>query len=111
MRLLIAGSRGITEFNLDEYVPEETELIISGGASGIDTLAELYADRRKLSKLILRPKYNRYGRLAPLKRNEQMVELCDVALIIWDGYSRGTKYTMDYAKGAGKKVILIKVNC
>ncbi|MBP3308016.1 MAG: hypothetical protein J6L90_01100 [Clostridia bacterium] len=111
MRLLIAGSRGITEFNLDEYVPEETELIISGGASGIDTLAELYADRRKLSKLILRPKYNRYGRLAPLKRNEQMVELCDVALIIWDGYSRGTKYTLDYAKKAGKRVILIKVNC
>jgi len=111
MRLLIAGSRGITEFNLDEYVPEETELIISGGASGIDTLAELYADRGKLSKLILRPKYNRYGRLAPLKRNEQMVELCDTALIIWDGYSRGTKYTLDYAKKVGKKVILIKVNC
>ena len=110
MRLLIAGSRGITEFNLDEYVPEETELIISGGASGIDTLAELYADRRKLSKLILRPKYNRYGRLAPLKRNEQMVELCDAALIIWDGYSRGTKYTLDYAKKVGKKVILIKVD-
>lgn len=82
-------------------------MIILGGADGIDSLAERYADKHRISKLILRPQYNLYGKAAPLKRNEQMVELCDMALVIWDGSSRGTRYTMDYAQKKGKKVILI----
>ncbi|MBR7161812.1 MAG: hypothetical protein IKD07_05295 [Clostridia bacterium] len=108
MKLLIAGSRSIKEYDLEKHIPEGTTLIISGGASGIDDLAEKYADRKRLSKLIIRPQYNIYGRAAPLKRNEKMLELCDMALIIWDGYSRGTEYTLRYAEKLGKKVILIK---
>ena len=44
MKLLIAGSRSIKDFNLEEYVPTNVTLIISGGAGGIDALAEKYAD-------------------------------------------------------------------
>ena len=44
MKLLIAGSRSIKEFDLSLHVPTETELIISGGAEGVDRLAEEYAD-------------------------------------------------------------------
>lgn len=107
MKLLIVGSRGITDFDLTEHVPPETELIISGGAGGVDTTAEQYADRHRISKLILRPRYDLYGRAAPLKRNEQMVELADTVLVIWDGRSRGTKYTAAYAKKRNKHVIII----
>ncbi len=110
MKLLIAGSRSIKEYDLEKYIPIGTTMIIAGGADGIDTLAEKYADKKHLSKLILRPQYNLYGKSAPLKRNERMVELCDVALIVWDGYSRGTKYTVNYANKIGKKVILINTN-
>jgi len=92
MKLLIVGSRGIESFNLASYVPKETDLIISGGAGGVDTLAERYADEKRISKLILRPRYERYGRAAPLKRNEEMVELADEVLVIWDGRSRGALY-------------------
>ena len=53
MKLLIAGSRSITNFDISPYIPENVELIISGGASGVDTLAEQYADEHKISKLIL----------------------------------------------------------
>ena len=45
MKLLIAGSRGITEFDLAPHIPKDTELIIAGGAAGVDTLAEQYAER------------------------------------------------------------------
>ena len=82
-------------------------MIMSGGAEGIDRLAESFADKKRLSKLVLRPQYAIYGKSAPLKRNERLVELCDAALIVWDGCSRGTKYTIDYAEKLGKKVILI----
>ena len=107
IKLLIAGSRAIKSFDLSEFVPAETELIISGGADGIDSLAERFADQQKISKLILRPKYNQYGRSAPLKRNEQMVDIADEILVVWDGKSRGAKYTIDYAKKTKKPLTII----
>ncbi len=108
MKILIAGSRSIKEFNLSEHIPEKTELIISGGASGIDAIAEKYADQNRISKLILRPRYDLFGKAAPLKRNEIMVDIADEVLIIWDGKSKGTKYTAEYAEKKGKPVTIIK---
>ena len=92
MKLLIVGSRSICDFDISPYVSEEVSLIISGGAGGVDTLAEEYADKKRISKLILRPAYKKYGKGAPLKRNEEMVALCDAVLVIWDGVSKGAKY-------------------
>ena len=71
MKILIAGSRSITDFDLSPYVPSEFDTIISGGADGIDALAEEYADLHRLSKYIIRPRYKAYGRAAPLKRFRQ----------------------------------------
>lgn len=104
MKVLIVGSRGITNIDLSSYVPKDTDLIISGGAAGVDTIAEAYADKHKISKLILRPHYELYGKAAPLKRNDQMVEICDKAIVFWDGKSKGTKHTIDYARKANKQI-------
>ena len=109
MKLLIAGSRNIDTFNLSEHIPEETDLIICGGAKGIDRIAERYADLHKISKLVLLPQYRRYGKGAPLKRNETMVDIADRVLIVWDGLSRGTKYTIEYAKKIGKPIQILTV--
>lgn len=112
MKLLIAGSRSIANFDILPYIPKETELIISGGAEGIDALAERIADKFRISKLVLRPRYDLYRRAASLKRNEKMVDICDKALIFWDGVSRGTRHTIEYAKKMGKdpEVIIIRAS-
>lgn len=110
MKILIAGSRSITEFDLSDYVPKKPDLIISGGASGIDTIAEKFADKNKISKLIVRPRYDLYGKAAPLKRNEMMVDIADQILIVWDGKSKGTKYTAEYAKKKAKSVTIVVIN-
>ena len=107
MKVLIAGSRSIDSFELSTYIPRDTSLIISGGAKGVDALAEKYADEHKISKLILLPQYHLYGKAAAIKRNEVMVDIADTVLIVWDGHSRGTKYTLQYAKKKNKNVILI----
>ena len=109
MKLLIVGSRSIVDFDLSPYIPEEADTIISGGAGGIDTLAEKYADEKRISKYIIRPSYARFGKGAPLKRNEQMVEIADAVLIVWDGKSKGTEYTLKYAKRLNKKIILVQL--
>ena len=108
MKLLIVGSRSITDFDLSLYIPATVDTVISGGASGIDSLAEKYADLYRLSKYILRPRYDLYGRAAPLKRNEQMVDMADAVLIIWDGRSKGTQYTLKYAKKKYKPITLVQ---
>ena len=108
MKLLIAGSRNIADFDLSPWIPKQTDLIISGGAIGVDQIAERYADTHKISKLILVPQYQKYGKNAPLKRNETMVEIADSVLIIWDGLSRGTKHTIHYAQKLNKPIIIVK---
>lgn len=109
IRVLIAGSRSITAFDLSPYVPANCGLIISGGAKGIDTVAEEYACANGIEVKILKPDYERFGRAAPLKRNDEMVELADLVIAIWDGKSRGTKHTIDYAKKIGKEVQVITI--
>lgn len=109
MKLLIAGSRSITDFDLAPHIPGDVDEIISGGANGIDTLAEKYADDRRISKHIIRPKYHLYKRAAPIKRNEEMVTLADRVLVIWDGESRGTLATVKFAKAQGKPIDLINI--
>ena len=109
MKLLIVGSRSITRFDLSAHIPQCTDTIISGGAKGIDTLAEEYADRKQISKYIVRPNYKLYGRAAPLKRNEIMVDMADAVLIIWDGHSKGTEYTLKYAQKTNKTFYLVKI--
>lgn len=110
MKLLIAGSRSINDLDISPYIPCGVDMIISGGAKGIDTLAEKYADKHKISKLILRPQYKVYRRAAPLKRNEQMVDICDCILIFWDGKSKGTKHTIDYAQKSKKTISIITLS-
>ena len=109
MKLLIVGSRSITNFDLSPYITENVDTVISGGAGGADSLAEQYADLHRLSKYILRPRYDLYGRAAPLKRNEQMVDIADALLVIWDGRSKGTQYTLKYAKKMKKQVTLVVI--
>ena len=107
MKLLIIGSRCIESFDLSDFISKDTDLIISGGAKGVDYIAEKYADENNISKLILRPKYKKYGKAAPLKRNQEMIHLADEILVIWDGVSKGTKYSIEYAKKCNKSIKVI----
>ena len=107
MKLLVIGSRSIKDFDLTPHIPNDVITIISGGANGVDTLAEEYADRHRLSKYIIRPRYDLYGRAAPIKRNEQMVEIADAVLVIWDGSSKGALSTIKYAEKIKKPITVV----
>ena len=108
MRIAIIGSRSLNVC-IDEYVPQEAKLIVSGGAKGIDQIAEDYADRKGIEKLIIKPDYQKFGRGAPLARNKEIVENADLILAFWDGKSRGTMHSVKYAMKCGKEVRLHKI--
>lgn len=100
MRVVVIGSRSLT-MEVDGYIPEETTLIVSGGARGIDQAAERYAQRHGIPTLILKPDYERYGKRAPLVRDREVVQQADLVVALWDGQSRGTQYTLRYAQRLG----------
>ena len=45
----------------------------------------------------------------PLERNKLIVDECDCVLAFWDGTSRGTKFTLDYAKEKNKPIIIVEI--
>ena len=107
MKLLISGSRSIKTFDISEHITFDVDLIICGGADGVDRIAEQYADDNRISKLVLKPQYKLYGKAAPIKRNELMVDIADKILVVWDGASKGSEFTVRYAIKKGKDVTVI----
>ncbi len=95
MKVAVIGSRELTVENLGAYLPEDTTEIISGGARGIDTCAKKYAVANGIKLTEFLPEYEKYGRVAPLKRNITIIENADCVLAFWDGESRGTKFVID----------------
>ncbi len=75
MKLFIAGSRSITSFDLSPHIPAEVDLIITGGAKGVDTLAEEYAREHGIPTVTVKPVYEKYGRAAPVVRDQEMVDM------------------------------------
>lgn len=106
MKTAVIGSRNLSINNLEDYLPQGTDEIISGGAKGIDKCAEDVAKKHNMKITVIRPDYDRYGRAAPLKRKDEIVALADVVLAIWDGKSRGTKYVINKCKELGKPLVL-----
>ena len=106
LRVAVIGSRGIEKADLAKYIPENASVILSGGAKGIDTLAEQYARERGIPTEILLPNYALFGKSAPLIRDRQIVDRADLVVAIWDGKSPGTRYTIEYAKSQSVPVRL-----
>lgn len=108
MKVAIVGSRDYPD--LDEvrrYVREQLaddDVVVSGGARGVDRAAESEARRRGLQVLIFPAEWDKYGKSAGMRRNAQLVDTCEMLIAWWDGTSRGTANSVDRALRAGKPV-------
>ena len=104
MKVAVIGSRGMHIENLGDYLPQNTEEIISGGAKGIDTDARNFARLNNIPLVEFLPEYSKYKKGAPLKRNIQIAEYADIVIAFWDGKSKGTKFMIDYCNKKGIEI-------
>ncbi len=114
MRIIIAGSRTIDQAGFDRAICQcpwlnGTKLIVSGGARGVDQLAEAWATTRGLPMIRYNPDWKQFGRGAGLLRNRAMVENADALFAIWDGHSRGTKHVIQYAQDQRLRVAVFSL--
>lgn len=84
--------------------------VISGGARGVDRYVEQFADLLGYPKKIFEADWNKYGKSAGPKRNYEMVQESDIAMVFWDGTSRGTRDFMNKAIKKGIPMIVFEVS-
>lgn len=114
MKLLIAGSRSITDVSfvlrcyLNSKLDSDVTEIVSGGARGVDTAAEAIAKQFEKEFKCFRAEWKKYGKKAGVIRNKMMVDYCTAAIIVWDGISPGTKSTIDLLTSSKKQFLLYK---
>lgn len=107
MKVGIAGSRTIIVPNIGDFLPSDTTEIISGGTKGVDTCAREYAQQHNIPLREFLPDYEQYGRAAPIRRNDLIIDNSDMMLVFWDGQSRGTRYVIERCKDLNKSLRLI----
>lgn len=109
MKLAIIGSRNCPPIDIEAQLKYIPDTIVSGGARGADTYAREFAQKHNLTLIEFLPEYDKYGKGAPLVRNKLIIDNCDCVLAFWDGKSRGTKFTIDYAKEKNKPIKIVQI--
>ena len=114
-RFGVVGSRTFRNYKqLCDYldsVVRRGDSIVSGGAVGVDGMAQRYAKEHGLRILIIYPDYAHYGRGATFVRNKEIVEESDEIIAF---YARGrfqeggTKNTAEWASKLGKPLVEIE---
>lgn len=115
-KILVTGSRTgftyeeVTELFLMGDLLLEPSIFIHGGAPGVDTFVSEFVKNypNYLQEVVVRP-IDPKNKQDYLYRNVEMIGMCDEVVAFWDGKSRGTKFTMDYAQKRGKLVRVVRL--
>lgn len=130
LKIGVVGTRTFKDY---QFLSEQLDLIraflgdflvVSGGATGADTMAVRWANERKLPIPVVFPAYfydlshpdavikedrngRKYDAAAGLRRNQEIVDNSDLIVAFWDGKSPGTKDTIGKAQQALKSIYVL----
>jgi hypothetical protein len=115
MRIIIAGSRDVTEKEVREALRVCTWIgfvsaVVSGTARGADTFGERWAEDNNISITRFPADWNKYGRRAGPIRNEEMANNAEGLVAVWDGKSRGTRSMIELALKYGLRVMIFRTD-
>lgn len=110
MKVIIAGSRGITDPALVEWATQASGFaiteVVSGGARGVDRLGEEWAASKNIPIRQFIPDWDKLGKRAGMIRNADMGIYADALVALWDNESRGTAMMIEFMKRLGKPVFV-----
>ncbi len=109
----IIGSRAYSNL---EYVRlyvrglSKDTTVVSGGARGVDKVAESEARKCGLNVISIPAEWDKYGKSAGFRRNHDIIAQADRVVAFWDGTSKGAKHFIDIAQKQGKPVIIFELD-
>jgi hypothetical protein len=107
MHVIVAGSRTVDDYDyvarsLNNVLGDEPDVqivIISGTAKGADSMGAKWANLTAGISLVEMPaQWDKYGKAAGYRRNQDMATIASHVIVFWDGKSRGAKHMIDIAK-------------
>jgi hypothetical protein len=112
MKVIIAGSRDITDYQLvldaiKESGFEITE-VVCGMARGVDLLGKRYGDENQIPVKEFEPDWNYNPKWVTKLRNTDMKYYAEALIAVHDGKSTGTKDMIDKMERA-KKPLYVKL--
>lgn len=114
MKVIIAGSRDITDLNIVREAVKRSRFpvseILSGCARGVDVLGEIVASELNVPVMRFPARWDEHGKRAGYIRNEEMAASGEALVAIWDGKSKGTGHMIDIAKKKKLNVYVYRVD-
>lgn len=119
MKVAVVGSRTFNNYELLKTALDSYQIthIISGGATGADTLAAKYCQEynecfeedasSRIELVVHLPQWDVYGKRAGAVRNQLIVNDAEMMVAFWDGESKGTKISIDMANRKGIPVEIV----
>jgi len=78
------------------------ERVITGGARGVDKIAEQFAEDNNIPCEVIRPLVLD-DKFSYLLRNVEIITKADLIIAFWDGESKGTRFVINYALARHKR--------
>lgn len=109
VRIAVTGGTGYQDHNhifrvLDRIHAKHPDMVLlHGGAStGVDLIASKWAQNRKIAQVVFSPDFARFGKAAPFKRNDAILEAEPKGLVLFPG---GNGIAKNLAQKARENVI------
>lgn len=119
MKLIIAGSRDIEDYDLIRTLVMKSGFwkkygrsieVVCGMARGVDKLGLDFAKKNNLKWHEMPAEWDKHGKAAGHIRNSEMAKESDALLAVWDGKSPGTKGMIQVARQLGLEVKAYEVH-
>lgn len=113
MNIIVAGNRNyLNQGHVYSVLSTEVkydDVIISGGARGVDRIAINYAVTNSIDCKIMNANWDRYGKSAGFIRNTEMAKIGDRLIAFYNG-SSGTRHMINAMKAVNKPVLVVPID-
>ena len=106
----IAGGKDVTDpgavfDRLDKVRAKYTDMVlVHGGGPGVERIAAQWAEKNGVHQVVCKPDWDRHGRAAPFRRNDELLNLLPKGVIAFPG-SGITENLVDKARQLGIPVV------
>jgi YspA, cpYpsA-related SLOG family len=113
LTLIITGARTFTDYPrlCQVLAPDHHRIaqVLTGGARGAELLGYRWAWKHAVRHQRFRAEWERFGKVAGVRRNHQMAQAGDVLIVFGDGPSPGTAHLIQCMRALGKPMVVVHV--